>query len=168
MVTPVNGIAVEGTRPGVKLGRVFAINWFPSVIILSIDHCIAGVPPNGFDIVLGVVVDVVVVNGRQEGVGVDVIFAIKLHAFLVRSNYVLLDLGLAVVNVESVVAVRHFITIQLGNKVWVSGVRPVASSLPTGQRWAEDVVALYPERVLVIAYPDSLRPESVVRAVVGP
>ena len=92
--------------------------------------------------------DVVVVNGRQEGVGI----VTNPHAFHVRSNYVLLDLGLAGVNDESILAVRHFITIQLGNKVWVKESQPASISVRSGQRWAEDVVALYPERVLVIRY----------------
>ena len=106
--------------------------------------------------------DVVVVNGRQEGAGINE------DSHLVRSNYVLLDLGLAKENPESIGAVRHFITIQLGNKVWVVDVNPADPSVRTGQRWAEDVVALYPERVLVIPYQDSIRVEPVVRAVVGP
>jgi len=68
-------------------------------------------------------VDVVVVNGRQEGAGINE------DSHLVRSNYVLLDLGLAGVNDESIAAVRHFITIQLGNKVFVVGMQSDALSV---------------------------------------
>ena len=64
--------------------------------------------------------DIVVVDGRQVGVGL----VIDAHAFLIRSNYVPIDLGLAIINPTSNIAVPNFVAIEHSNKVGVIDVHP--------------------------------------------
>ena len=68
--------------------------------------------------------DIVVVDGRQVGVGV----VFDPHSYNTESNYVPIDLGLPSMNINSPVAVPNFVAIEHSNKVGVNDAHPVGGA----------------------------------------